>query len=140
MVETESMEPAMENGAMQRRRFGLWWGGMVLALLLIAPWGGWLTSLLWRCPTKRFLGIPCPTCGLTRAALALSRFEVTEAFVRFPLQSLAWTVFLVGGVVAGGMALLGRPLAKPKEPPRWAKIVAIVAVLCNWIYGIVTGI
>lgn len=137
---SETTVPDSRRRSTGRRRFGLWWGGAVLALLLMAPWGGWLTSWLWSCPTKRLFGIPCPTCGLTRAALHLSRFEIAEAFVRFPLQTLAWVVFLVGGALAGILALLGRPLPKLEEPPRWAKLLAIVAVLCNWFYGIFTGI
>ncbi len=140
MENSEPVDPLTPQARAGSRRLGLAWGGAVLTLLLIAPWGGWLTSWLWSCPTKRLFGIPCPTCGLTRAALALSRFEVVEALVRFPLQTLAWGVFLAGGTVAGVLALLGRPLPKLKEPPRWAKILAIVAVLCNWFYGIFTGI
>lgn len=119
---------------------GLLWGGAVVALLIVSPWGATLAQGLWSCPFKSVTGLPCPTCGLTRAALALSRFEFVEAFVGYPLQSALWTVFLVGGAVAGGLALLGRPLPAFGEPPRWAKIAALVVVLINWTYAIVTGV
>jgi len=35
---------------------------------------GWL-----QCPSARWLGLPCPGCGTTRAALALARGKLTEA-------------------------------------------------------------
>lgn len=39
------------------------------------------------CPLKRFFGIPCPTCGLTRAVAHLLRFELRDAFEVQPLAT-----------------------------------------------------
>ncbi|MEI6221687.1 MAG: DUF2752 domain-containing protein [bacterium] len=46
-----------------------------LALLTDGPW----------CPLRHFVGIPCPTCGMTRAYRALFRRDVSEAFSMHPL-------------------------------------------------------
>lgn len=123
-----------------RRHFGLLWGGAVLALLLVSPWGAWIADHLWSCPFKTVTSLPCPGCGLTRAALALSHFEFVEALVRYPLATLLWTGFMVGGTISGGFALLGRPLGALKEPPRWLKGVAIAVLMINWVYSIATGV
>src|SRR4051794_13966871 len=44
---------------------------------------------LWRCPVAELLGVPCPGCGLTRAALALSQGDFAAALHLQPLSPLA---------------------------------------------------
>lgn len=53
----------------------------ILMIILI------LGLLFWfyRCPFRFLLGIPCPGCGMTRAFLALFRFNIREAFYAHPL-------------------------------------------------------
>lgn len=93
------------------------------------------------CVVKEFTGVPCPGCGTTRAALALARLDVAHAFVAFPLQSLAWTAFLAGGLIAGAWSWSGRDLpALPPRLPRWIFPVAALLVLANWVYSIATGV
>ena len=47
------------------------------------------------CPLRGLLGIPCPSCGLTRAFCALSHFELREALRYHALSPLVF-----GAVVA----------------------------------------
>ena len=37
------------------------------------------------CPTMRFLNIPCPGCGMTRAWQAVLRLELKTAFAAHPM-------------------------------------------------------
>lgn len=46
----------------------------------------------YRCPMEYFLGIPCPGCGMSRALLALVRFDFAQAFYYHPL---IWLVLVV---------------------------------------------
>jgi len=41
---------------------------------------------VWRCPVAELLGVPCPGCGLTRAALALVAGDVAGALRLHPLS------------------------------------------------------
>ena len=104
--------------------------------------GSWLSERSGAfCVIKTFTGVPCPGCGTTRAALALARLDVAYAFVSYPLQSLAWSFFIVGGLVAGAWSLSGRELpALPRPVPRWLFPLALLAVLVNWGYCIATGV
>ncbi len=123
------------------RQLGLLWGGLALALVLLSPLAPRFAGLAPACPLKTWTGLPCPSCGTTRAALALSRFEFGEAFVRLPMQSMAWTALLLGGLTAGWLALRGRPLpALPRRLPKWAPWLVVAAVLANWTYSILTGV
>ena len=122
------------------RQLGFLWGGSVLAAMMLSPWAELIALGLPTCPWKRLLGIPCLSCGSGRAALALARFEFSEALIAYPLPTLAWTVFIVGGLLAGAGALLGRGV--PSPPGRlsgwmWAWFAALV--LANWAYLIATG-
>lgn len=129
----------MEDVA-RRRRNGLVWGGAVLLVVLLAPLAPWLASGLWACPLKELSGVPCPSCGTTRAALHLARLEVVEALVHYPLPTLGWMVFILGGTVAGVAALLHRPLPSIARPPTAFWWFLGAAVLANWGYSIATGV
>lgn len=123
------------------RQLALLWGAVASLLLAVSPWAAFAGDALWECTFKNWTGIPCPTCGTARAALALARFDVLEALGRYPLPTLAWTFLLVGGLYAGGMALSGRtPPAIPKSLPLWARAGLVAAVLTNWMYSIATGV
>jgi Protein of unknown function (DUF2752) len=123
------------------RQLALLWGAVASLLLAVSPWAAFAGDALWECTFKSWTGIPCPTCGTARAALALARFDVLEALGRYPLPTLAWTFLLVGGLYAGAMALSGRtPRAIPKSLPVWARAGLVAAVLTNWMYSIATGV
>ncbi len=47
--------------------------------------GLWALSFFWRCPIQLVFGIPCPGCGMTRAAFALLRLDFAKAFYWHPM-------------------------------------------------------
>jgi Protein of unknown function (DUF2752) len=123
------------------RQLALLWGAVAGTLLAASPWAPALGGALWECTFKSWTGIPCPTCGTARAALALARLDVLEAVTRYPLPAIGWIVLLAGGLVAAAMALLGRePPSIPNRLPVWGRVAVVAAVLGNWAYSIVTGV
>ena len=62
------------------------WLGLFLAVLAVF-------GLLFGCPIKRFIGLPCPGCGLTRGCLSLMRLDFAAAVHWHPL---CFTVPLLG--------------------------------------------
>lgn len=114
---------------------------VALALLAIAPFGSYLTRYLFSCPFRELTGLPCPSCGTTRAALALAKFDFAGALVRFPLPTLAWMVLIGGGLLAGLSVLLKIDMPEPPRTLRnWQIAVVVGGVLANWIYSIATGV
>ena len=88
------------------------------------------------CPLRRFLGIPCPTCGTTRVVVALFGGNVREALALNPLTAtllcvgpplLGFHVLVCGVAATEGLLrrLSGRRLFW------WA--VALLAA-ANWAY------
>ena len=90
---------------------------------------------------KRLLGVPCPTCGATRAVALLLHGDVCGAFVMQPLAMVVLTL-LVPAALAVRLAFGARRtkaflFAAARAPTFW--FVVVVAVLANWAYVIVHG-
>lgn len=49
--------------------------------VLLAAWVYWELP----CPIRRLTGVICPSCGMSRAWLALLRFDVSGAFACHPM-------------------------------------------------------
>jgi hypothetical protein len=93
------------------------------------------------CAFKAITGLPCPTCGSTRAAADLARLDLAGGFSMNPLAVVA-----IGLLGAWGLADLllmarGRALALEVGPAvaRGLRAGAVVAIVANWAYLIATG-
>ena len=64
----------------------------VFAMILFSAFSIALTGAT--CVLRTITGIPCPGCGLTRATLALIRFDWPEAFRFHPMVFLLWPFLL----------------------------------------------
>jgi hypothetical protein len=83
------------------------------------------------CLVATFLHVPCPGCGLTRAAFAMMRGDFRRAF---ELHPLSWLVVpLLALIVVGhavGYVRTGRAWAAAARVSRWSEAaMAIVALL-----------
>ena len=73
-----------------------------LGLLVFSP-------LHWPCPLRAALGLPCPTCGMTRATRLLAAGDAAGATAMHPLVWLvgpllaAYLVVEVGGYLRTGL-------------------------------------
>jgi hypothetical protein len=95
-----------------------------------------------RCVFKTLTGLPCPTCGVTRTVIALSRGDVARALFMNPLAAVACGVGLLYLLYAGTVLLLGLPRLRPVVSAAGARRlrVATVALLAvNWAWLIATG-
>jgi hypothetical protein len=114
----------------------------LLALLLVGTW--WLrrfpeapSSLIQPCLMRSLTGLPCPTCGGTRAMLALSRGSWLEALAANPLVTVGTFALAAGGVAA--LVVTVRPRwrrkceASPGDGRRFA-LVLLAATVASWIW------
>jgi hypothetical protein len=114
------------------------WGGIALAVLALRPFWPIVVPLLRECAFRDFTGLPCPTCGSTRGAIALLDGRILDALAFNPLVMASGLAFLAGGVVApiwawraGTVPDLDRAL------PMWVRLAIVAAILINWSYLIV---
>jgi len=92
-----------------------------------------------RCPLLDATGFPCPTCGGTTSVAAVSRGDLTAAFVAQPFAMVVGVVLAIWGLSA--MAATFRPAWRQelalgpveKKAARWA---AFVLIILSWAYQI----
>ncbi len=93
------------------------------------------------CTFKRLTGLPCPTCGSTRALARLADFDLAGALGMNPL----FVACAVGLVAWGAADLLllprGRTVQLEASPllVRSFGIAAVTAILLNWAYLVAMG-
>jgi hypothetical protein len=93
------------------------------------------------CVFKSLTGLPCPTCGSTRALGHLFALDFAGAFAMNPFTTLA--AVLVAGWALGDLALLSRGRALGLEVPKRLafalRVTALVLFVANWVYLIAVG-
>jgi Protein of unknown function (DUF2752) len=94
------------------------------------------------CPFRHITGIPCFTCGGTRAILALTRGDVNAAFVWNPLVAAAALVVLIWLAYAAVVTVLRAPRLRVRLAERDRSVMraaAWTAIASNWVFLILQG-
>jgi hypothetical protein len=117
------------------RQLLVFWVAAAASAVILRPLFVVVAPFLRPCVFRSLTGIPCPTCGTTRCAMAMFDLDLAAAFASNPLAAAAGLVFIVGGAVAF-VWLVARwpvPALELRWSHRWtAAVVAIVTL--NWIY------
>jgi len=95
------------------------------------------------CPFKMLTGLPCPTCGVTRAVMAMTRFDLGAAFAFNPLAVVGAALGLAYLAYASIVLAWRLPRFRPVLAPRDAALVrvgAIALLSANWIYLVIAGV
>ena len=124
------------------RELGWVWFAAALAAP-VAAWA-WLRLLglgIPACTFHRMTGLPCPTCGTTRAVLAALDGRVLEAVRWNPLVVTAIAAFEAGGLIAPiWLAGTGRVPVLEGRVPVWIRIAAVVLFVANWLWLVLSGV
>jgi hypothetical protein len=96
-----------------------------------------MARLVPSCPFHRMTGLPCPTCGGTRAAVLLSHGDVSAALSMNPLVVVAFLgalLFFIRSLVAHafGLPRVTVDLAAPEKNA--LRCAAVLVVLAQWVY------
>jgi hypothetical protein len=93
------------------------------------------------CTFKALTGLPCPTCGSTRALGRLALFDVAGAFTMNPLATLVFGLVAVWAFVDLMLLPQRRALSLEVQPRlRWVlRTTALVLFLANWVYLLVAS-
>jgi hypothetical protein len=95
-----------------------------------------------RCAFKILTGLPCPTCGITRTVIALSRGDVERGLFMNPLAAIGCAAGLLYLLYAAAVLALRLPRLRPSLSPvdrRRLRIGAVAALAINWVWLIATG-
>ncbi len=121
----------------------LWFGVSTGAFALAAVWLA--LNLPWpTCAFHQITGHPCPTCGATRAAIALFHGNIFAAWHWNPLALAFYGLLAVCNVYALTAISAGAPRLRivqvaPAEKRFWLGLAAALA-LVNWGYLLMTNV
>jgi len=129
-----------EPGPDDRQLAWVWFAAALTAPIL--AWA-WLRLGLGTpgCAFHRLTGVPCPTCGTTRAVQAALAGRLLEAFAWNPLMTAAIAFFELGGLAAPFWLMAGGRLPRLGPAlPRWVRYAMVAAILANWLWLILHGV
>lgn len=120
------------------RQLAWLWGAAAFSAVVLRPLWFAVAPALPACPLRTLTTIPCPSCGSTRAGLALLHADVAGALRLNPLAALAGIAFVVGGGAAPLWVSFGGPVPDlPARWPLWARLGAVSAILLDWLWLLV---
>jgi len=100
----------------------------------------WLAlGLPWpHCWVRHTFGLPCPTCGSTRCALALAHGNIGSALLQNPMMFTVYLAVASFDLYAIGTLWLGLPRLRLADVPAKIKqvfsLLIIILATVNWIY------
>lgn len=96
------------------------------------------------CLFKAVTSVPCPTCGSTRLARALTEFRPMEAFLWNPLLFLVLSGTLLAAMVSGYRRMRGLPRIRPELESSLerttVRILAVLGLAAGWFYLWIRGV
>ncbi len=132
--------PRRDGGA----DYELIWGTVLFVLLAAARLLPARLFTWYRCPFRHVTGLPCPTCGVTRATLHAVRSDWLGALELNPLGAigLGLSMLYVGyaAVVVMGRLPRLRPSFRHPFCVFFFRVVVPAALVANWIYLITQGV
>lgn len=129
------LRPASRN----ERQLAVLWAVAASCTVVLRPIWIAVAPHLGSCTFRDLTGVPCPSCGTTRTALALLEFDFVSAFAVNPLATILGAGFVIGGVLSLIWVLAQGPLpAISLHWSRWWTGSVIGVILINWIYLILT--
>lgn len=114
---------------------------LLAAALVLASRPLWpaAAQVLPACPFYTLFHLPCPSCGSTRALLALGQGQLGAALAANPLLVLAVGLVTAAACLWAGAFALGRPLPPwvrqlERSWPPWLRLAVASALVANWLW------
>lgn len=138
------MAHALEStfpGPSRRRRARVTWvltGVVAVAVGTALRHGVELAALLPSCAFRDLFHLACPTCGFTRALVALAHGRLGNALAWHPLAPLVVIELAIGWLVWGRVVMSG---ARPPAPRAlaWLALANGIAFLATWVARLALG-
>lgn len=114
--------------------------------LFALPLGAWMVQQPWAslgtCALKATVGLPCLTCGATRATVRMLYGDLAGAFSLQPMIVTVYAALALWGLVSFGLFVRDKRarVHLNATESRVFKIGLIVVPLLNWVYLLVAGV
>ena len=118
-----------------------------LTLLLCGSAAAWILlfpgARLLVCPFHALTGLPCPTCGTTRALAALCTGRLAASLAWNPLAAAAAVSCFLAGAASTARRVAGLEALNLETTPKErvaARVAAVLLVGANWAYLVARGL
>jgi len=107
--------------------------------LVLAQFGDFVLKIMPQCTFHKITGLPCPSCGATRAGIYLAHLQIMRSLVENPIFFLLYTALLFYAINAVFGALFGKNVTLHINKKRRKAILYafLTAVALNWAYLII---
>lgn len=99
------------------------------------------------CPIKKVTGLPCPSCGSTRAVVSLVEGDVKKSFFENPLGAFLASFILLGppwivwDYLSGNSTFMYWYLRAEKLMRRRSVAIILIGLMvANWIWNVIKGL
>ena len=126
-------------------QFNYKWKYLAIVTSLVAGYFFLLSGLFKRLPVhtvcvfRGITGIPCPSCGSTKATLQLFKGNFLNSFLINPLGILTNVLILISAVWMVVDVIKGKETLLPFLKRDWSikiKLIILFVVCVNWIWNI----
>lgn len=92
------------------------------------------------CSFPATTGYPCPSCGMTRAMVAMTRGDIVTAVRLHPFSVMLFAAIVIVAIFGAAEALTGRDLLTKLRPGVWWIWIGLAGMLAGWAWVLVTGL
>ena len=141
--EIQASVPGTAGGPVARRKLRLRGAAVALACWIVLTGARANLPERLNVPACSFLattGYPCPSCGMTRAMVAMTRGRIVTALHLHPFSVVLFAGLVILAVFAAGEALTGRDLLTKLRPGLWWIWAGLAGMLAGWAWVLLTGL
>lgn len=141
--EIQTTVPPAAPGPAARRKLRLRGAAIALAcwiLLMVARVNLGERLNVPACSFLATTGYPCPSCGMTRGMVAMTRGDIVTALRLHPFSVVLFAAIVLVAVFGTAEALTGRDLLTKLRPGVWWIWIGLAGMLAGWAWVLVTGL
>jgi hypothetical protein len=136
------MKIRIKNTSASEQFTGLAYATIGFIGFILSKFDSFILQILPRCTFQQITGLPCPSCGATRAGIFLGNFELLNSILENPLYFILYIALFLYGTNSFIGAVFGKNIhiQFQKLSRKIIYFIIITAIGANWLYLIVQSI
>jgi len=121
---------------------GIGYGVVGLVGLILTRFDHFILNIMPQCTFHKLTGLPCPSCGATRAGIYLGHFQIVRSFLENPIFFILYItlVFYALNSVVGALFHKNIQLQTSRPGKKATLHVVLIVILFNWAYLIIRSL
>jgi len=116
------------------------WGFVAIGTIAFAGIWQHQLELLPPCLFKHLTGIPCPTCGVTRSVVSLSKLDLYDSFLYNPLSmiSIFALILFSPAFITAWLFRKRLEIVLAERDRKFLRISLVLVLMANWAFLILS--